>query len=82
MIFAGVTTLFTMTLPETYAPALLKKRAHQLREKTGDYTITTEQELFKASLGQILTETLFRPFRKSCFFTCPPALATDIPSQR
>ncbi|KAH9939282.1 MFS general substrate transporter [Epithele typhae] len=63
MIFAGVVTLFTMTIPETYAPALLKHRAQRLREQTGDVTITTEQELFKASLGQILVETLFRPFQ-------------------
>ena len=66
MIFAGVVTLFTMTIPETYAPTLLGKRARRLREQTGDVTITTEQELFRASLSQIITETLLRPFRE-CF---------------
>ncbi|KAI0694403.1 MFS general substrate transporter [Cerioporus squamosus] len=63
MIFAGVVTLFTMTMPETYAPTLLRKRAQRLRRETGDVTITTEQELFKASLSQIITETLLRPFQ-------------------
>ena len=65
MIFAGVVCLFTVTLPETYAPALLRKRAQRLRKETGDTTITTEQELFKASLSEIITETLLRPFRTS-----------------
>ncbi|OSD04427.1 MFS general substrate transporter [Trametes coccinea BRFM310] len=63
MIFAGVVTAFTMTIPETFAPVLLRKRAQRLREETGDPTITTEQELFKASLSQIITETLLRPFQ-------------------
>ena len=65
MIFAGVVCLFTVTLPETYAPTLLRKRAQRLRKETGDTTITTEQELFKASLSEIITETLLRPFRMS-----------------
>ncbi|RPD67408.1 MFS general substrate transporter [Lentinus tigrinus ALCF2SS1-6] len=63
MIFAGVVTLSTMTIPETFAPALLGKRARRLRALTGDMTITTEQELFRASLSQIITETLLRPFQ-------------------
>ena len=76
MIFAGVVLLFTLTIPETYAPALLKRRAQRLREKTGDVTITTEQELFRASLSQILTETLLRPFRKQ-LSRDSPALANQ-----
>lgn len=63
MIFAGVVTAFTFTIPETFAPVLLRKRAEMLRKTTGDHTITTEQELFRASISQILVETLLRPFR-------------------
>lgn len=70
MIFAGVVTLFTMTIPETFPPTLLGNRARRLREETGDVTITTEQELFKASLSQIITETLLRPFREQTFLSC------------
>ncbi|TBU45176.1 MFS general substrate transporter [Dichomitus squalens] len=63
MIFAGVIFLFTLTIPETFAPTLLRRRAHRLREETGDPNITTEQELFEASLSEIITETLLRPFQ-------------------
>ena len=62
MIFAGVVSLMILTIPETFAPVLLKQRAARLREETGDENIKTEQELFKASFGAILSETLIRPF--------------------
>ena len=65
MIFAGVVTIFCMTIPETFAPVLLRKRAEKLRAKTGNPNITTEQEMFSASFSKVLTETLIRPFRKS-----------------
>ena len=67
MIFAGVVCLFCCTIPETFAPVLLRRRAAQLREQTGNPNITTEQELFKVSLSQLLVETLFRPFRESLY---------------
>lgn len=63
MIFAGVVCLFCCTIPETFAPVLLKKRAARLRKETGNPNITTEQDLFKASLSHIIVETLIRPFR-------------------
>ena len=62
MIFAGVVTAFTITIPETFAPALLRKRAARLRKETGDPLIATEQELFKSSFGEMLQENLLRPF--------------------
>lgn len=65
MIFAGVMTIFCCTIPETFAPVLLKRRAARLREETGNPNITTEQELFKRKLSDIVVETLIRPFRKS-----------------
>lgn len=63
MIFAGVVTLFLATIPETYAPVILKKRAKRLREETGDNTFVTEQEAFKRDLSGIIVETLIRPFQ-------------------
>lgn len=63
MIFAGVIAVLCATLPETYAPALLLKRAKRLRKETGDPNITTEQELFRKSLKEIVIETAVRPMR-------------------
>ena len=63
MIFAGVVSCLCATLPETFAPALLLKRAKRLRAETGDPNITTEQELFRKSLKEIVIETGIRPFR-------------------
>ncbi|PSR77626.1 hypothetical protein PHLCEN_2v7816 [Hermanssonia centrifuga] len=62
MIFAGLMFAFQITLPETYAPVLLKKRAARLRKETGDKTIMTQQELFKVPFSQMLKDTLIRPF--------------------
>ncbi|KZV96667.1 MFS general substrate transporter [Exidia glandulosa HHB12029] len=61
MIFAGVVAIVCCALPETYAPYLLKQRAAKLRKETGNPNITTEQEMFKASLAQIIFDTLIRP---------------------
>lgn len=63
MIFAGVVAVMCATIPETYAPALLLKRAKRLREETGDPNITTEQELFRKTMKEIVIETAVRPFR-------------------
>ncbi|KAL7283861.1 hypothetical protein ACG7TL_003301 [Trametes sanguinea] len=63
MIFAGVVACFCATIPETYAPAILLKRAKRLRAETGDPNITTEQELFRKSLKEIVVETAVRPFQ-------------------
>ena len=73
MIFAGVITIFCCTIPETFAPVLLKRRAARLRKETGNPNITTEQELFKRKLSDIVVETLIRPFREFLFVT----LGTD-----
>ncbi|KAH9928079.1 MFS general substrate transporter [Fomitopsis serialis] len=62
MIFAGVMTIFCCTIPETFAPVLLKRRAARLRKETGNPNITTEQELFKRKFSEIVVETLIRPF--------------------
>lgn len=60
--------IFKATVPETFAPVILKKRAAALRKETGDKNICTEQELFKIPFSQMMTDTLVRPFRKSSFY--------------
>ncbi|KAJ7499839.1 MFS general substrate transporter [Mycena latifolia] len=50
MIFAGVILLLCATLPETFAPVILRKRATKLRTETGRDDI-------------VLAETLVRPFQ-------------------
>ncbi len=62
MIFAGVMFLLKCTMPETYAPIILKRRAVALRKETGDKNICTEQELFKVPFSQMMQDTLIRPF--------------------
>ncbi|KAK0185633.1 MFS general substrate transporter [Armillaria mellea] len=62
LIFAGVVFLFCLTIPETFAPVLLQKRAAKLRSKTGRDDIVTEQEIFRTSFADLITDTLIRPF--------------------
>ncbi|WWC90273.1 uncharacterized protein L201_005206 [Kwoniella dendrophila CBS 6074] len=62
MISAGVVWAASCTIPETFAPALLKKRAKQIRVKENDDSYVTEQELFRKPLNEIIIETLIRPF--------------------
>ncbi|KAL2220367.1 putative MFS multidrug transporter [Thermoascus aurantiacus ATCC 26904] len=64
LILAGVAwALITFTVPETYTPALLKRRAKKLRKETGDPKYVTEQELDKRPLGEKLKIFLVRPFQ-------------------
>jgi MFS family permease len=62
LIFAGVMAVLKCTIPETYAPVILKRRAQKLRREIEDENIMTEQELFKVPLSQMLLDTLIRPF--------------------
>ena len=63
MIFAGVMFLFMCTIPETFAPTILKRRAQKLRKETGDPNICTEQEMFGVPFGEMMKDTLIRPFQ-------------------
>ncbi|KAI0705905.1 MFS general substrate transporter [Cytidiella melzeri] len=63
MIFAGVMFILKASMPETYAPVILKRRAARLRKETGDENIRTEQELFKVPFAQMMADTLIRPFQ-------------------
>ncbi|KAF2759940.1 MFS multidrug transporter [Pseudovirgaria hyperparasitica] len=64
LILSGVVwCLITFTVPETYAPALLKKRAAKLRKETGDEKHVTEQDIDKRPIGARLKIFLLRPFQ-------------------
>ena len=62
MIFAGVMLFFKASIPETFAPVIMKRRAAKLRKETGDETICTEQEVYKVAFSDMLMDTLVRPF--------------------
>ncbi|KAI0682794.1 MFS general substrate transporter [Cytidiella melzeri] len=63
LIFAGAMFILKASLPETYPPVILKRRAVRLRKETGDENIRTEQELFKVPFAQMMQDTLIRPFQ-------------------
>ncbi|TVY30894.1 putative MFS-type transporter protein [Lachnellula hyalina] len=64
LIFAGVVyILITFTVPETYAPTILAKRAKKLRETTGESDHVTEQDLDMRPFSERLRIFLIRPFQ-------------------
>ncbi|KAH8687158.1 multidrug resistant protein [Tricladium varicosporioides] len=64
LIFAGVVyILITFTVPETYAPTILARRARKLRESTGEKDHVTEQDLDMRPFSERLAIFLVRPFQ-------------------
>ncbi|CAK7233677.1 Synaptic vesicle transporter SVOP [Sporothrix curviconia] len=64
LILAGfVWFLITFTVPETYAPTILKKRAQKLRKSTGEPDHVTEQELDTRAFSERLMIFLLRPLQ-------------------
>ena len=64
LILAGfIYICMVLTVPETYAPTILLKRAKRLRKETGDNTYVTEQELDARPIGERLQVYIFRPFQ-------------------
>jgi len=55
--------ILTFTVPETYAPTLLARRAKKLRKETGDERFVTEQDLDTRPFGEQLRIFLFRPLQ-------------------
>ncbi len=55
--------LMIFTVPETYAPTLLSRRAARLREETGDESYVPEQSVSDKHLTQTLRVFLLRPFQ-------------------
>ncbi|KAF2203889.1 MFS general substrate transporter [Delitschia confertaspora ATCC 74209] len=67
LILSGaVWALITFTVPETYTPTLLAKRAKKLRKDTGNDKYVTEEDLDKRPLSERLRIFLFRPFQLLC----------------
>ncbi|KZF22154.1 major facilitator superfamily protein [Xylona heveae TC161] len=55
--------LITFTVPETYAPTLLARRAKKLRKQTGNSRYVTEQDLDLRPMAERLRLFLLRPFQ-------------------
>jgi multidrug resistance protein len=64
LILSGaVWILITFTVPETYAPTLLSRRAKKMRKETGDESFVTEQDLDLRPFVERLRLFLIRPFQ-------------------
>lgn len=64
LIFSFVSwILITFTIPETYAPTILARRAKKLRKETGDESWATEQDLDMRPMSERLRIFLLRPFQ-------------------
>ncbi|ROW01317.1 hypothetical protein VMCG_05900 [Cytospora schulzeri] len=64
LIFAAVVWVFiTFTVPETYAPTILAKRAKKMRKETGNADHVTEAELDTRPLSERLRIFLIRPLQ-------------------
>ena len=63
-IFAGVCLVaVVLTLPETYPPVLLKRKAEHLRKATGNDKYYASLEMHKDSTGQRINRILGMPFK-------------------
>lgn len=64
LIFSGFCyILITFTVPETYAPSLLARRAKKLRKETGSDKYVTELDLDERPFSERLRVFLVRPFQ-------------------
>jgi multidrug resistance protein len=64
LILSGVCyILIAFTVPETYAPEILARRAKKMRKETGESKFVTEQDLDKRPLSERLRVFLLRPFQ-------------------
>ncbi|KAJ0165360.1 putative MFS-type transporter [Colletotrichum tanaceti] len=58
-----VWVLISFTVPETYAPTILARRAKKMRKETGDASHVTEQDIDMRPIGERLGIFLIRPFQ-------------------
>lgn len=64
LILSGIVwILITFTVPETYAPTILARRAKKMRKETGNQDHVTEQELDVRPLSERLRIFLVRPIQ-------------------
>ncbi|OAX44363.1 MFS general substrate transporter [Rhizopogon vinicolor AM-OR11-026] len=68
--------LIVFTIPETYAPVLLVKKAKEIRKRTGDEKYHAALELQRLSLAQRMERILARPFK--ILFTEPMLIAITL----
>ncbi|QIW96568.1 hypothetical protein AMS68_002086 [Peltaster fructicola] len=67
LIIAGVSWPIFIFMPETYGPVLLKRKAAEQRQETGDVSIVAPIELENKSMQELITVILARPFRMFLF---------------
>ncbi|KAL8841268.1 MAG: hypothetical protein Q9176_003361 [Flavoplaca citrina] len=67
LIIAGASLMFLLFMPETYGPAILKRKAQRMRRETGNPNIFAPIELEKKGARQMITITLTRPIRMILF---------------
>lgn len=58
-----VWVLISFTVPETYAPTILARRAAKLRKETGEQDYVTEEDIDKRPFAERLGIFLVRPFQ-------------------
>ncbi|KAK9460265.1 major facilitator superfamily domain-containing protein [Lipomyces oligophaga] len=64
LIFSGaVFALVALTIPETYAPTILARRAKKLRKETGDDSYKTDLDLNRRPIGEMMRTNLIRPLQ-------------------
>ncbi|THY66641.1 MFS general substrate transporter [Aureobasidium pullulans] len=62
LILSGAAYLLILTVPETYAPKILARRAKKMRKETGNEYLVSESDLDKRPLGLRMRIFLVRPF--------------------
>ncbi|KAI1127890.1 major facilitator superfamily domain-containing protein [Nemania abortiva] len=64
LILSGIIwAVITFTVPETYAPTILAKRAAKMRKETGEQDWVTEQDLDMRPLGERMRIFLIMPLK-------------------
>ncbi|CAM1509146.1 Fc.00g028850.m01.CDS01 [Cosmosporella sp. VM-42] len=67
LIYAGVTLVLIVFLPETFGPILLSQRAAKMRKNDPDSRAIAPRDLEETDLNQLLTVVLTRPVRMLLF---------------
>lgn len=62
-MFAGLTLVFALFLPETYAPVLLTRRAAKIRKADPNSQVYSATEIEPHDFTQLVTRVLTRPIR-------------------
>ena len=67
LIIAGATWPFLLLMPETYGPVILRRKAKQMRKKTGNHDIVAPSELENQDFWELVAVVLTRPIRMFLF---------------